>query len=389
MSEFKASGFRDEFGNAGPDLVGITTLTSPYYFVPPSGSTAERPSDPPPGMLRFNTDIGRLEVWRNDHWATILGESPNLGDNNVSNSAAGTGTRAIAYGGNNGSPYDDIEYFTIETLGNAQDFGNTASGTRTTGQCCASRTGAIYGGGQVPGAPSTAEMEFVTIASTGTATDWGADLSDGRDFLTSFSNQTRGLWAGGRTSGSNTASRVVDYVTIASSGQTAQDFGDLRHDALWYPMSFASSVRGVVGQSNSSPSPTSIDYFTISSTGSGQDFGTLSSNFGGVGGSNATRGLFAGGYTPTLCNVISFVTIASTGNTQDFGDLTQTTRGFACATNSTRAVFIGGKTPSNSNVLSYVTITTTGNAEEFGSLTGSNSGQKGNIGGCSNGHGGL
>ena len=74
MSEFKASGFRDEFGSGGPDLVGITTMTSPYYFVPPSGSTAERPQSPPPGMLRFNTDIGRLEVWRNDHWATILGE---------------------------------------------------------------------------------------------------------------------------------------------------------------------------------------------------------------------------------------------------------------------------------------------------------------------------
>ena len=95
MSEFKVSGFRDEFGNAGPDLVGITTFTSPYYFVPPSGSTAERPSDPPPGMLRFNTDIGRLEVWRNDHWATILGESPNLGNNLVTNSAGGTGTRGL------------------------------------------------------------------------------------------------------------------------------------------------------------------------------------------------------------------------------------------------------------------------------------------------------
>ena len=80
MSEFKAAGFSDEFGSGGPDLVGITTMTSPYYFVPPSGSTAERPQSPPPGMLRFNTDIGRLEVWRNDHWATILGESPNLGD---------------------------------------------------------------------------------------------------------------------------------------------------------------------------------------------------------------------------------------------------------------------------------------------------------------------
>ena len=69
-----AAGFSDEF-NGGPDLVGNSTMSSPYYFVPPSGTTAERPESPPPGMLRFNTDIGRLEVWRNDHWATILGES--------------------------------------------------------------------------------------------------------------------------------------------------------------------------------------------------------------------------------------------------------------------------------------------------------------------------
>ena len=108
------SGFRDEFGSSGPDLVGLTTMTSPYYFVPPSGSTAERPSSPPPGMLRFNTDIGRLEVWRNDHWATILGESPNLGDQNNSNSTGGTGVRGVFAGGFKGHPSpaltDEIRY---------------------------------------------------------------------------------------------------------------------------------------------------------------------------------------------------------------------------------------------------------------------------------------
>jgi hypothetical protein len=83
MSEFKSPNFRNEDGSAAPDIVGVTTFTSPYYFVPPSGTTAERPSGDglAPGMLRFNTDIGRLEVWRGDHWATILGESPNLGVN--------------------------------------------------------------------------------------------------------------------------------------------------------------------------------------------------------------------------------------------------------------------------------------------------------------------
>ena len=133
MSEFKASGFRDEFGSGGPDLVGITTMTSPYYFVPPSGSTAERPSSPPPGMLRFNTDIGRLEVWRNDHWATILGESPNLGDQNNSNSTGGTGVRGLFGGGQKPGPAvtDVIDYITISTLGNAQDFGNLSNDRRS------------------------------------------------------------------------------------------------------------------------------------------------------------------------------------------------------------------------------------------------------------------
>ena len=117
MSEFKASGFRDEFGG-GPDIVGLTTFTSPYYFVPPSGSTAERPQSPPPGMLRFNTDIGRLEVWRNDHWATILGESPNLGDTNASagESRGGTGTRGVFAGGNAPSLTNTIQYVSISTL---------------------------------------------------------------------------------------------------------------------------------------------------------------------------------------------------------------------------------------------------------------------------------
>ena len=41
-----------------PDLVGVTELTSPYFFVPPSGTTAERPEDceDPGTLLRFNTD---------------------------------------------------------------------------------------------------------------------------------------------------------------------------------------------------------------------------------------------------------------------------------------------------------------------------------------------
>ena len=61
-----SSNFKKEHGDLAPDLVGVTELTSPYFFVPPSGTTAERPEECEPGTLRFNTDIGSLEVFRGD-----------------------------------------------------------------------------------------------------------------------------------------------------------------------------------------------------------------------------------------------------------------------------------------------------------------------------------
>ena len=65
MSEFQSSNFKKENGGA-PNLVGKTELTSPYFFVPPSGDTKSRPASCAPGTLRFNTDIGTLEVYRGD-----------------------------------------------------------------------------------------------------------------------------------------------------------------------------------------------------------------------------------------------------------------------------------------------------------------------------------
>ena len=94
MSELNASNLRKENGNEGPDLVGITTLTSQHYMVPPSGTTAQRPQNPQKGTLRFNTDIGSLEYYRGDTigWEQIQRrENQYLGGGTGSN--AGTGTR--------------------------------------------------------------------------------------------------------------------------------------------------------------------------------------------------------------------------------------------------------------------------------------------------------
>ena len=132
MSEFQASNFKKENGGT-PDLLGKTELTSPYFFVPPSGTTGERPESCAAGTLRFNTDIGSLEVYRGDTigWEQIQRrESQYLG----TGTSSGNGNRGLFYAGQTPSEVDTIDFITIPTLGNATDFGNlTVSKTQMTG----------------------------------------------------------------------------------------------------------------------------------------------------------------------------------------------------------------------------------------------------------------
>ena len=74
----------------------------------------------------------------NDHWATIVGESPNLGDQNNSNSSVEqelVDCLLVDIFLPSNSCTDQVDYITVETLGNAQDFGNLADARHAGGQC--------------------------------------------------------------------------------------------------------------------------------------------------------------------------------------------------------------------------------------------------------------
>ena len=45
-----------------------TTINDTGYFQVPVGTTAERPSSPSTGMLRFNTTLGYLEIYSGTNW---------------------------------------------------------------------------------------------------------------------------------------------------------------------------------------------------------------------------------------------------------------------------------------------------------------------------------
>ena len=383
MSEFKASGFRDEFGSSGPDLVGITTMTSPYYFVPPSGSTAERPQSPPPGMLRFNTDIGRLEVWRNDHWATILGEQ-----------SATNSSRAFFGGGytQSGTPTSNaIEYVSIQTTGNSVDFGDLTRANQDL-TAFSSTTRGIWAGGS-----GTNTIDFITFTSTGDATNFG-DLNELSSNAGSVSDSTRGVIVTGGFPTSPGRKPTIDFVTMASTGD-ATDFGDVSPEVS-LARGMNNRTRGVFHLGGIAPSNgnNTLEYITIQSTGNSVDYGDLAQ--GGSNGarthtgtfSNSIRGVVYGGTGPgspttTEGNCIQYITIATTGNSLDFGDLVTYRNRSAGACDATRGLFGGGNPGSARNNIEYVTISTLGNSQDFGDFTVTLHSYY--DGGCSNAHGGL
>ena len=387
MSEVRVNNLSNENNTGGPTISGITTYSGRHFFVPPVGDTASRPEDCEPGSLRFNTDTTHLEYFRGNTigWVEIEAElTAPLGGGTGSNT--GLGTRMVLMGGTDGSGVVDvIQFITISTLGNAQDFGNL-TGAKQEGAAASNHLRGIYFGGD----PALNIIEFVTFASIGNATDFG-DLLNGAKSGTSMSNRTRGvLQLGGNTS------NILEFITFAQTGNSV-DFGDMVLGGN-AGSGFSSSTRGVYAMgSNNANYKNNIEFITISTTGNAAEFGDLSGLYIHRNAySNATRGVFHSGYqyptSPNFSNNIEFVTIATKGNTVDFGD--SLLGGFGCGGSSpTRGVAGGGyfqnaptgETGGFTNIIDFVEIATTGNAVDFGDTTN----VVRHIKGGSNGHGGL
>ena len=253
-----------------------------------------------------------------------LSNSIDFGDLTVARTYSGgvsSLTRAVAGGGSSPGLDNTIDAVEMAHLGNYHDFGNL-SVTRSRPAGFGSTTRGCIAGGDTPSKSDV--IDYITISSAGNATDFG-NLTEARtDKPAGLSSPTRGVVAGGAT-GSDNEADVMDYVTIASTGN-ATDFGDLTVGRAYFS-GVSSITRGVYSSALSVPSSPYggdvIDYITIASTGNATDFGDPTQNrYGSAGMSNSIRGVFAGGrLAPNNYNVMDFITIASVGNATDFGDL--------------------------------------------------------------------
>ena len=337
------------------------------------------PVEIPLGAIRFNSDSQKLEYFNGEIWMQIHTFSPNLDG----------GARGLAIGGNV-SPAgvnNKIDYITIPSAGNAIDFGNMVIQTFA-GAGLSSRTRAVVvAGRQTPG--SVSDIQYLTMASTGDSIDWGSNAPNSLGYGSgAVSNQTRGVTMGGNNT-SNTKLDDIQYLTIASLG-TINDFGNLS-EAKGYNASVNSPTRGLCCGGVQPAQVNTIEFITIATTGNSQDFGDLTVNGYRQGGCmSSTRGLIAYGETPAGDNKknIDYVTIASTGNGANFGDLSVSGQHPVGTSDSVRGVWLGrqnGSPYADNEVTDYNNIPTLGEAVDFGNLTAATSMPAS----ASTGHGGL
>ena len=104
-----------------------------------------------------------------------------------------------------------------------------------------SPTRGIFAGGERFDGTVINIIDYITISSLGDAQNFG-DLLAARRFVEGCSSQTRGIIAGGTTP--SAYDNVIQYITISTLGD-AQDFGDLTTSTVRDPHMTSNSIRGV------------------------------------------------------------------------------------------------------------------------------------------------
>jgi len=180
--------------------------------------------------------VGGSNEWQNHiGYFTIAskGNSSDFGSFNHPGRRQYTGSNGIrgifagqrgANPGSSGVNTNHIEYVNIATLGNAQDFGDTTKVGANMSGGMTSSTRMVMQGTINPSADNT--IDYITMASLGDAIDFGDVSTTMREFNTSTSSHIRGIFNTGSTGLGTPTSNTIEYITIATTGNS-QDFGDL------------------------------------------------------------------------------------------------------------------------------------------------------------------
>jgi hypothetical protein len=137
-------------------------------------------------------------------------------------------TRGVMAGGasNASGAHPDIQYITIATTGNALDFGDLTRNVSSVSGCSDLTRGLIMGGSAETGGSGNINnnIDYITLDTTGNAADFG-DLTYTSQGAAASADNTYGCHYGGYGSGFAQVN-TIDRCTIQTLGNSA-DHGDL------------------------------------------------------------------------------------------------------------------------------------------------------------------
>ena len=272
----------------------------------------------------------------------LAGNSVAFGDLAVARYAPGatsngTGNRGVWAGGAGDATF--MDYVNMSATGNATYFGELPVGASDKSAVSnkTNNRGLFIGGStyimEFPNFLPFNTIDYVTINSAGNATDFG-DINGAKLGMATVSNgaNNRGVISGGHDQDMN-SHNVIDYVTISTTGN-ASDFGDLldvrtvaagvdsgTNDRGLFTAGYRPDGEGDFIFFNT------IEYLTISTTGNAVSFGEIIGNSRGVamGVSNGTGniGVFTlYNYMESELGWYESVNIATLGNSVDSGYIT-------------------------------------------------------------------
>ena len=325
------SAFEDVFASTGKDC------QSPYPNMFPYGNRGmfgggfgdQQPGTGPQSERDY---IEYIDI-------TTLGNSVDFG-NLVSNrdylaGGVSSRTRGIFAGGKGNS--NVIQYITITSPGNATDFGDLTQTRNGPGGASSTIRGVFAGGsvspGGVPGGYGENVIDYVTIDSPGNATDFG-DLPYTRTGMLTASTGSSGdrMFMIGGDDGNE--QNDICILTIATTGNATDKGSTSIGRAFGAAGADASRVVVAGGRRDQSPYRTeNIDYIAYGGYNT-SDFGDLiAANkycCGTASGDSLGRFIIGGGEAlGSIQNVVQYVAIQTTGDASDFGDLLSTKQGAA------------------------------------------------------------
>ena len=138
---------------------------------------------PPSGSIRFNTDSAKMEIYNGEQWWEIDSTSP---DEQTG------GTRGLIFGGEGSNPRNTIQFFNVDSTGNAIDFGDIVGDNRRDGVGTSSPTRGVFSCGY-DGSSFHDEQDSVELLTLGNAVDFGDTVNGNRFRLSGGSSGHGGL----------------------------------------------------------------------------------------------------------------------------------------------------------------------------------------------------